>query len=326
MKNLLIFIVFWTQLFAVGIGFSSCSHGAAVSEEKTRSLKVMNWNLQTFFDAQFDGNEYTDFKSAKSGWNEEKYTLRLERLATVITALDADVLVFEELEKEAQLQDISNKLAGTFRLSKLYPYGTFASGRNSSIGCAILSRFPLTDITVHELDVRTSEGTQPAMRAIIRATVLVGEKRLVLFVNHWKSKSGGAEASEVWRKKQEAQLARLMAESLKTEKALLALGDCNKDITEFSCAGNSVVLDSFLRVNSPWLTEDGSAQKTGSYWYKGAWERIDQFFTAGNARVSNFCAENNGVWADSAGYPLRYKLWNGSGYSDHLPLTATVSF
>ena len=85
--------------------------------QKKESLKIVNWNLQTFFDAKFDGNEYDEYKSSKSGWNLTKYEERLNRLATAIKELDADVFVMEELEKEAQLQDIANQLSGTFNFS-----------------------------------------------------------------------------------------------------------------------------------------------------------------------------------------------------------------
>ena len=291
----------------------------------------MNWNLQTFFDSQYDGNEYSDYKSSKSGWNKSKYEARLERLCQVIKELDADLVIMEELEKESQLQDIFNRLSGTFDFSSLYKYGFFAGKDKGSIGCGIISRFPLGEISVHNLDIR-SEEKQPSMRGIIKFTIFDGNKSLALFVNHWKSKSSGEESSEIWRKEQEKLLVRLMQEEKSKSKVMLACGDFNKDISEFAIvSGNekeNVELKGKenLRVYSPWILENGTFLEPGSYWYKKEWERIDHFFIYGDGKIREFNAENSGEWADSEGHPARYQLWKGSGYSDHLPITCTMEY
>ena len=295
-------------------------------------MRVMSWNLQTFFDAEFDGNEYSEYKTAKYGWSEEKYAARLDRLVSVIKELDADIVVMEELEKEAQLQDIANRLSGTFYLSKTYRYASFTKENGSSIGCAVLSRIPIESVTVHSIDIRTSQ-TQPALRPITSVLLTKDGTPLVLLINHWKSKSGGAERSEIWRQWQERVLARLMKKAKGKNRAVIAAGDFNKDISEFtkhmsSDGTTNIILkgEENLAVYSPWISENGEYSENGSYWYKNEWERIDQFFVAGNAKITDFCAESTGDWAYEDGHPRRYQLWNGSGYSDHLPITCTLHF
>ena len=312
--------------------FVSCGGFSENSSEK-ESVTVMNWNLQTFFDAEFDGNEYSEYKSAKSGWSVTKYNERLERLAAVIKELDADVVVMEELEKEAQLNDIANMLSGTFNFSKLYKYAVFSTNPGSSIGCAVLSRLPIDEISVHSLDLRSYSSSQPSMRPVMQVSVHSGAKKFVLFVNHWKSKSGGEEESRIWRRSQERLLARLMAKEIEKGNSVLATGDFNQDISEFEeiygmPLGKNIVLrgKSSVPARSPWILENGTYSVPGSYWYQGAWERIDHFFAGGGLELSDFSAENEGVWADSDGHPARYQLWNGWGYSDHLPITCTVCF
>ena len=322
-----------TAIMSALLAFSACSSSFSESGEKkaTESIKVMNWNLQTFFDASFDGNEYVEYKSSKSGWNREKYEARLDRLASVIKTLDADVIIMEEVEKEAQLQDISNRLSGTFDFSKIYSHAVFATNKGSSIGCAVLSRLPIGEISVHSMDVRTNEK-QPSLRPIIEFSVYAKEKTLTIFVNHWKSKSGGAEISEIWRKRQEFTLSRLMKNACKRSHAVLAAGDFNKDILEFTAKYSDETANIVLHgecdfyVFSPWILKNGSYVETGSYWYKNAWERIDHFFAAGEAQIEDFCPETAGEWVDSEGHPFRYQIWNGKGYSDHLPITCTVRF
>ena len=320
-------VIFMASFFI----FISCGLYDSPDDEKTQKIKVMNWNLQTFFDAEFDGNEYTDFKTKKSGWNQKKYEERLDRLASVIKTLDADVVVMEELEKEAQLQDIANRLSGTFELSKTYHYAFFSGDSGSSIGCAVLSRFPIDEITAHTMDIRLEEK-QPAMRAITQFTLNLNEQSLVVFVNHWKSKSGGAEESEIWRKRQEALLANLIFKARKENKAVLAAGDFNRNISEFDYKASedgktNIILHGKqdVEVYSPWFMENGTYMIPGSYWYKDEWERIDHFFACGPVEIRDFAAET-GEWADGEGQPLRYQVWNGKGYSDHLPITCTVRF
>ncbi|MBR4630606.1 MAG: endonuclease/exonuclease/phosphatase family protein [Treponema sp.] len=314
------FFLFFS-VFISGFLFS-CSYS---DSDFSDGISVMNWNLETFFDGEFDGNEYKEFSSAKSGWSREKYKVRLERLASVIRSLDCDVIVMEELEKEGQLQDIVNQLSGTFDLSKVYRYGYFSNGESCSIGCGILSRLPLQNVSVHSLFVK-GEIKQPSMRPIIKATFCVGGKNLDLFVNHWKSKSGGAESSEVWRDYQEKQLSRLIEESLAAGNAVLACGDFNRSIEEFEYKKNgdtNIALKGGANVHSPWFDEDGKLNSVGSYWYKNNWEYIDNFFFA-NASMTDFKIHDSGEWCDSENHPLRYKVYSGAGYSDHLPLTCRI--
>ena len=49
-------------LSAVLLAFVSCAgvFSDDSKENAKESIKVMNWNLQTFFDANFDGNEYAE--------------------------------------------------------------------------------------------------------------------------------------------------------------------------------------------------------------------------------------------------------------------------
>lgn len=314
--------------FAVLPILAGCSFPEDVSRD---SVSVMNWNLETFFDGEFDGNEYEEFRSAKAGWSRQKYDKRLERLSSVIRALDCDIIVMEELEKEGQLFDITNRLSGTFDSSKVYRYGYFASEPGSSIGCAVLSRLPIDEVSVHSLDVK-SGAERPSMRPIVRATFSVGGRKMDLFVNHWKSKSGGAEKSEFWRDCQERQLSSLILSSVKSGRGVLACGDMNRSIEEFEKIGGkpesngaNVLLKGGAAVFSPWYSASGELSEVGSYWYKNGWEYIDNFFCVGLS-LTEFRSRDSGEWCDSQGHPKRYKVYSGSGYSDHLPITCRVSF
>ena len=163
----------------------------------------------------------------------------------------------------------------------------------------------------------------------------VGGRNVILFVNHWKSKSGGEEESEIWRDWQETLLAGRLAEisSASASAPCIICGDFNRDIREFCVLeggsrseGNVSLRGSkSVKLYSPWLTEGGSlSSETGSYYYKGSWERIDHIFSFGKVRISAFSPRAESPWAKEDKTPFAYKIYSGEGYSDHLPVMASV--
>lgn len=292
-----------------------------------RSLSVMCWNAETFFDAVRDGTEYEEFRGG--GWDRGRYEERLDRLASVVKRLDCDVVVVEEMEKAGQLRDVANRLGWSF-LGKPYRWTGFASEPDGAIGVAVMSRLPILSVTAHSVDAAPPAGcVRPSMRPIMRVVVDVGGREISILVNHWKSKAGGAEASEFWRDAQERLLSRLVLRDVEAGLPVAACGDFNRSIEEFrrEVRGSAnVSLKGGAAVFSPWYAADGSLPDPGSYWFRGGWERIDHFFLAGGAVAESFRAECDGEWADAEGRPRRYSVRSGRGYSDHLPLTCTISF
>ncbi len=295
-------------------------------------LKVACWNVQTFFDSTTDGCEYDEFKKS-SRWGKEPYIERIERLCSVIKALDADVFVMEELENEGVLHDISNFLAGEWNSRKVYGHACFAKEDGGAIGCGVLSRWPLSDFTVHGLDVRTQKVSMPRMRPLMKVSVMKNCIPLVLMVNHWKSMSGGKEVSEKWRLMQESVLCECVAECEVQGLPVLACGDFNRDIGDFCLTDGfgGVLLrgknGSGAEVSSPWYGEDGSIASPGSYFFDGEWSRIDHFFAGSHAVIEEFEPCTAGPWCrEDTLVPVKYTVWNGNGYSDHLPIMCRVRY
>ena len=328
-------IACFLPLLLLGAGCTLSAEGAkdrgAEREAGTQTIRIVNWNVQTFFDANADGCEYAEFKSPKSKWGRDEYAARLGRLCDAIKKLNADVYVFEEIENEGVMYDIANLLAGgAWNSKKNWNYACFAKASGDALGCAVLSRYPLGAMTVHALDIRTY-AEQPRMRPVVSVSVFAGARPLTLCVNHWKSKLGGGKETELWRNWQESVLARLLEQT--NGSAAVACGDFNRDIEEFAKGAESgaVVLRgagfgavSETGVKSPWLSEDAHAMY--SYYYGGKGERIDHFFLAGGVEAVSFTAETDGPWADEKGMPFRYAMHTGKGYSDHLPIAASIRY
>ncbi len=295
---------------------------------RTLFVNVISWNLQTFFDANKDGCEYYDFQNAS--WTEEKYKNRLKTLCEFIRETQADVYLFEEVENSAILQDISNELVALRSIKKGYNYSCFSKETGDAIGMAILSRYPLKDINVHQLDYQDLD--QPRLRAILHAKVCINdEQSFSLYGCHWKSKYGGAEKSEVWRDAQEALLTNLLIEN---GNKFLVAGDFNRTLEEFlldneACDDGLLILkgsQSDIEVYSPWLVYERVLNTEGSYYYEENWEKIDHFFYSKNLEVVDFKTITNEITTNSEGIPYRYSSYNGTGSSDHLPLQCVLEF
>lgn len=344
-------IISFLFLFTV---FTGCSVSLQNYEESDASavISLACWNTQTFFDAEIEGTEYADFQNLAK-WSKDKYLQRLSRLSEVIKTLNADVIVLEEIENVAVVQDIANQLAGnSWDKSKNWSYAAFGKDSGAAIGCAVFSKYEIKDLKFHSLKINTQKSVQPSVRPILELAVEAEGKPLQIFVNHWKSKSGGEESSEIWRDWQEALLAERVSCFLSQNgeaAACVMCGDFNRDAREFVCrfggkqtdfntifrgcpggggeSGESGEGESkLIRVYSPWFTSSGSlATETGSYFYNKNWERIDHIFILGNIRISAFSPRVDGDWAGVNGIPNIYRQFSGEGYSDHLPLMCTLT-
>lgn len=331
----------WALLYAVT--FLSCNVEACSNNDtKGKSgLKIACWNVQTFFDSQTTGCEYSEFKNSEH-WTEEKYRERLSRLCQFITSVSADVYIFEEIENQGILNDIYNQLAGsTWDSKKMWTYGAFAKEENSAIGIAVLSRLPLEELTIHTLDIRTQKETQPSSRPIVELKLLCEEKTLLFFINHWKSKASGEGNGEIWRQWQESVLCSQILEASQNcdSPNIIACGDFNRDIKNFTFSNSTLNCNTLLRgitsqpavttlpLYSPWLESDATfTTSKGSYFYNDNWERIDHIFTSPEIMSSGFRVLDEEPYANEDGKPDGYKVYTGNGYSDHFPLVCNIFF
>lgn len=335
MKDFLFYFVFVLVLITSGCHLQSCE--TKDNYQENALVSVVNWNVQTFFDAQTTGGEYSEFQSM-TRWSRDKYVERLKRLVEVMETLDADVFIFEEIENKGILYDIFNQLSNrSWNLKNNWTYGSFTGDDNECIGIGILSKYPIENVSIHKLDIRSQKVKQPSSRPLLQATIIVGEKRLKILANHWKSKSGGEESSEIWRDWQESVLSKTL-QSLPENENYLICGDFNRDIldfcTDFSSGKENILFRSYsilqkknstVTVYSPWFNNDGTLiTDKGTYYYQKNWERIDNFFTYGKAGITTFTEKAEAPWADENGIPVNYKINSGEGYSDHLPIMACV--
>ena len=314
-------------LIILGLGLTSCY---VSNPSDCDEISVVSWNVQTFFDFHPDGTEYSDFVKNKN-WNEEVYRARLNRLIEVMKQLKADVYVFEEIENERVLCDLSNLLGGKSVVSNNgWKYSCFGKPEGSALGCGVFSRYELLDMKMHCLDVRIHDVVQPSMRGLLQVDI-VCKKKVRLFVNHWKSKLGGENETEIWRDWQESLLASQVRLSVDEGiDGCLICGDFNRDLNRFveadSMTGYFLLREAFFGDEKDVVVSCGWSEDDlhGSYYYEDNWEKIDQIFLYGKCRFEEFEVCSFWPLVNEHGLPNEFKVFSGEGYSDHLPLRAIV--
>ena len=297
-----------------------------ISYINPEKINIATWNVQTFFDAEFSGSEYSEYASAKNGWSAEKYYTRLLRLADALDAIDADIIALEEIENLNVVHDIANVMPYMTKLR----YAVFACQPGSALGVAVFSRWPITSAKAHQIQL---PQTRPeTLRPIFEVHVKVAKKDVAVLVNHWKSKASGGETGGILRQCQQALLAGCIAE-LKQRKnydndVITALGDFNQKTEEFQIDydAKEVALNGVQnteKVKSVWF--ESAVSGAGYYFFRDSWEQIDHIFLASDNICFNECGTvTKRMFLRQDGTPNAYKMYTGTGLSDHLPLKAEI--
>jgi endonuclease/exonuclease/phosphatase family metal-dependent hydrolase len=316
-------------------------------------ISVLSYNVQNLFDDVDDGTEYRDYDPGAGNWDTARYHAKLSAIATVITTAEAEgptIVALQEVENAAALRE----LAETYLQRAGYRELVLVPAPGSAVNNAVLSKLPVTRVQSHGV---ADVGSRYPLRDILEVWIDTGHEPLALFVNHWKSRSGGAESTERMRRA----AARVVAERVRRLTAsnpdvqLLVAGDLNISVDEYDrvdgayrtalmpladAAAPSV--DSHLHVTfepasarvtprlvalySPWKRSG----TPGSYVYRGSWETIDHFLLAPNLvdgadwSFDGFAVVRETFMMDASGAPRRWR--DGSGYSDHFPILLTLTY
>jgi endonuclease/exonuclease/phosphatase family metal-dependent hydrolase len=320
----------------------------AAKDKAPKSLGILSYNVQNLFDDASNGDEYYEYDPSRGEWSSELFHRKLMALSEVLLHSPrggADILVLQEVENlnaVRTLRDHYLKGGG-------YRYICVSDTPGMAIQQACLSRYPIVSSRSHRC--RLEQG--PELRPVVECTVDVHGLRISLLMNHWKSKSGGAEETEPLRLAAAAVVRRVSAEIGEEDpgRDLLVLGDLNERVDEFLRVGRAYPtalvplsehtaeiedlgavfltadrgeIDGATCFYSPWL--EGEVNTPGSYVYGGEWERIDHaligpaLFDGEGYDYDAFSVRAPEFALDADGRPLGFRRRFGTGYSDHLPI------
>ena len=190
-----------------------------ITSIEARTFKFTSYNVENLFDLNKDGTEYTEYiPNTGYGWTKDIVDIKIANIAEVIKDLRADVVTLQEVESKNSLILLRNKLKG-FGLD--YPYFEIANSKSTTVKCAVLSKFPI--IKKEEILIDSEFA-----RNILKITLNIDGNRLILFINHWKSKGGPESLRIDYAKKLKEDI-----DGLKDDVDFILIGDFNSNYNEY---------------------------------------------------------------------------------------------
>ncbi len=313
------------------------------------SLTVMFYNVENLFDTIDDPATHDeDFTPAgEKKWDEARYRKKLEDLARVIGSVvpkGHPVLVgLCEVENRQVVED----LAGTGRLKRAgYRVIHEESPDRRGIDVALMYDPQQFRYLSHRtLPIRFPRDTT-RVRDILYVKGRADEEVLHLFINHWKSRSGGERATEQKRIYSAVVLRRAVDSILNFEPQakILIMGDFNDEPTNMSIMQILMAADKRKNIGRrdlyDLMYDQHNLHDTGTYSYKGRWLMLDQIivsypllldrhgwhttYDGGHIFAREWMLYDN----PKAGRKVPNRTYGGPNYfggiSDHLPVYVTL--
>lgn len=317
---------------------------------QTNRLYITHYNVENLFDTIDDPkiNDDEFLPGGKNNWTAERYAIKLERLSQVVLAMNngtgPDLLGICEIENRQVAEDLRQRI---HQKGRKYAMAHFESPDNRGIDVGLIydsKKFKL--LRAQSLTVTLpGEKPWPTRDVLLVTGQLKNKSRLHVFVNHWPSRSGGQEKSEINRMAA-AKVVRQAIDSLLAADPtahILTMGDFNDgpaDIAPRQIMGADSLPQGTAPLYNPFLALNSDTTQ-GSYNYRGAWQFIDHIsistnsfnekskikYIQGSAKAEkfDFMLEKEGRYA---GNPWR--TYAGSrylgGYSDHLPVSIQIEW
>lgn len=308
------------------------------SLQKTESHSLVFYNVENLFDTINDPktNDEEFIPNARVAWNTERYIRKLTNIARVFTSIDSTdfphLIGLAEVENKAVLEDLVRQphLAaakyGIIHVSDDDPRG---------IEVAMLYRTDYFKPLMHN-GIEFQDSLPE--RHILYTTLLNGHSdTLHVFVNHWKSRGGGQEATAPSRMAA-AQALRNAIDLLMAAKPrafVVVMGDFNDNPSDESITKYLKALAPEQALRQPGalvnLSAEAYAAGQGTLYFDG-WHFFDQMIVSQSLwqgkrlRVKSFVVFSQPwmLYTDSRGIARPNRTMSGSryfgGYSDHLPV------
>ncbi len=312
--------------------------------KKTGSYRVAFYNCENFFDTINDldvqDEEFTP--DGKNRWTSERYKTKVEHLAKVISSIAPDFIGLAEIENKGVLIDLRKNV-------QMAPFGYEIIHINSpdvrGIDVAFLyQKKKLTVTGYHALHVSTDDTAFHTRDILQVEGVLSNKDSVCFFVNHWPSRRGGTETSEVKRIAAAATLRSAVNQyTMKHPKSnVIIMGDLNDDPNNKSVESilhaDTTVTLGYNNLFNPMLILY-SRYHIGSLYYKGTQDLFDQIIISDRLVGINGGKEklisNTHIYKPEWLFKINKYKENGpwrtyegvdysGGYSDHCPVFINI--
>jgi len=300
----------------------------AHSQKNVNSFVVVSYNVENLFDTinspLFDDDDFTPYGSKK--WTYERYEKKLEDLARVLHSIPEDglpaIIGLAEVENRKVLEDLLNNTElqkGEYEI--VHADGVDPRG----IECALLFRPELFSYRSHlYIPIEDPEDPDYLYRGILhmKGTGPDGSE-LHIFMNHWKSRSGGMEETAKQRMFSAITLRKQldMLHSRESDYHVILLGDFNDEPTNLSITEGLSALNKRRNIHAGELYnlhyDMHNMEGAGTYSYRGNWNMLDQIIISYdllNQEQGLTCAFNSGKI-----FKEDWMLYESEKYHDKFP-------
>ena len=325
----------------------------SITSIEARTFKVASYNVENLFDLTMSGTEYQEYiPNTGYGWTKDIANIKYTNIARVIKDLGGDVVALQEVESKKALITLRDRLKD-FGVD--YPYLEIADSKATPVKCAVLSKFPIVEKEEIQVDNEVA-------RNILKITLDIDGNRIILFINHWKSKNGPESMRIAYAKTLKKEI-----DNLKKDADFILIGDFNANYNEYKTFRDSYRLDNtgditginhilrtikdYEMVNEKILTEQTKNDYLYNLWLEisetSRWSYIfsRKKESPDNIIVSRGLYDDKGIsYSDNSfdkfqpdylfkgGTVYRWQMTErgrgrhiGNGYSDHLPIFAYFS-
>lgn len=308
----------------------------------SKDFTVASYNVENLFDLKKQGSEYKEYIPYTKYWNQKSFNNKIQNISKTINNLDSDIIALQEIESQIALNQL-------LKFTPKYKYSKFLKNKNSSVGVAILSIFPIQKsqrIIVNKRDKYS--------RDILKATINIQNKDLIIYVNHWRSKRAKESKRIIYATALKNDL-----DMLNSSSDYIILGDLNSNYNEYETfkydrklndtygiTGINQILNTTIKENfvtkkdinkhsqlvnyNLWLDLDNVNRFSSKF--KGSSDTPDNIIVSkGLFDNQNISYINNSfkVFKPSYLYKnnkiIRWNRYKSTGYSDHLPIYAKFS-
>ncbi|MEA3317292.1 MAG: hypothetical protein U9R54_04990 [Bacteroidota bacterium] len=337
MKNLL-------MILSIVVLFTNTGCTQISKYNKSDNFTVAFYNVENLFDTIDSPNTWdTEFTpEGKKKWNTERYNKKLNDIGKVLSSINKnelpEIVGLCEIENKSVLKD----LIRTKTLNKNNYNIIHEDSRDGrGIDVALLyNKKEFKYISHKKIEINFEKDTKYKTRDILYVKGIASKTdTLHIFVNHWKSRSGGQKETEYKR----IAIAKVLREN--TDKILtnnkdakiIIMGDLNDEPTNKSVR---YVLGASENLNDKEnlfnLMYDLDSQGKGTHSYNSKWNMLDNLIVS-KALINNTngysVKENTGhifredfimFYHAKAGMKIPNRTYGGpnyyGGYSDHLPV------
>ena len=298
------------------------------SQKDSRDFVVFSYNVENLFDtADAPGFQDEDFTpGGVKQWTHERYEKKLEDLARVIRSVPGKempaIVGLAEVENRQVLEDLTGQ-RGFRRAGYRIIHEEDHDPRG--IECAMLYRPDQFSYISHEyLPVEDPGDPEYLYRGILHVSGKGPDGTLLhVFMNHWKSRSGGAPETEKQRMVAATTLRRQLDRLLSGERdhGVIIMGDFNDEPTNrslfngLSATGKRRNIQMGDHYNL--FYDLHNQQGLGTYNYKGTWNMLDQVIVS-----YNLLNRERGLSTTHGGGAIlkeEWMLYESTAYGELLP-------